>query len=325
MIVLTRVAKVALSTVALSTVSLLLPPGSLSQVERATSQITSHTAASQIKKPLIYQIGTVVRINADGPQPLLRALEALEEKYGWVVDYEDPQLPDASGDATNPGSVPQRRHANARVVGAESFTVEFKSGPTPDSVPDEGAVLAAVVDAYDEANVGVEFELRIAKQQEGAKQEDKRFAVVGVAVRGPHDVVISQTPILDLPITLARERRSAEQTITLICEKVSEQSKIPVTPMLAGNFLSGKLLSGNRERGTIAVGGNEAPARTLLSLTLASMKGRPHWRLLYETNSKGYQLSVTGPGREYKDCRTLHCFRLLDYRAPDWKALSPRL
>jgi hypothetical protein len=23
------------------------------------------------------------------------------------------------------------------------------------------------------------------------------------------------------------------------------------------------------------------------------MKGRPHWRLLYETNSKGYQLSVT--------------------------------
>jgi hypothetical protein len=302
MIVLTRVAKVALFTVALSTVSLLLPPGSLSQAERATlqitSQITSQTAASQIKKPLIYQIGTVVRINADGPQPLLRALEALEEEYGWVVDYEDPQLPDPSGEATNPGSVPQRRHANAQVVGAESFTVEFKSGATPDSVPDEDAVLAAVVDAYNEANGDVQFELRIAKRQEAAKQEDKRFAVVGVAVRGPHDVVLSQTPILDLPITLARERRSAEQTITLICEKVSEQSKIPVTPMLAGNFLSGKVLSGNRERGTIAVGGNEAPARTLLSLTLASMKGRPHWRLLYETRSKSYQLNVTGPGRE---------------------------
>ena len=186
MIILTRVAKkVALSTVALSTASLFLPPGSLSQVERATSQIASQTAASQIKKTLIYQIGTVVRINADGPQPLLRALEALQEKYRWVVDYEDPQIPYASDEATNPKFVPQRWHPNAQNFRAEPFSVEFKSGPTPDSIPDEGAVLADVVDAYNEANVDVQFEVRIAKQQEGAKRKDKRFALVGVAVRGP--------------------------------------------------------------------------------------------------------------------------------------------
>ena len=45
----------------------------------------------------------------------------------------------------------------------------------------------------------------------------------------PKDATHSQGPILDLPITLAKEKRTAEQTIALICQKLNEKSKIPVT------------------------------------------------------------------------------------------------
>lgn len=77
-----------------------------------------------------------------------------------------------------------------------------------------------------------QFELRKAKEQDG------HFEVVGVAVRGQHDEFSSQQPILDLLITLTTERRSAEQTLVLICQKVSEQSKIPVTPARLAAILS---------------------------------------------------------------------------------------
>ena len=60
--------------------SLLVPSG-FSQAEPGPA----------IKKPLIYQIGQMVHINAAGSRPLLQAVDALQQKYAWIVDYEDPQ------------------------------------------------------------------------------------------------------------------------------------------------------------------------------------------------------------------------------------------
>jgi hypothetical protein len=89
----------------------------------------------------------------------------------------------------------------------------------------------------------------------------------------PKDATHSQGPILDLPITLAKEKRTAEQTIALICQKLNEKSKIPVTVNAdAGNV---------RWRATVTVGGREAPARALLSRTRAAMGDHLSWRLLY--------------------------------------------
>jgi hypothetical protein len=128
-------------------ITILLPSTSFSQAERATSQI---------KKPLIYQFGNVVHINADGPRPLLRALDALHEKYGWTVNYEDPQYPAELNLPVNP----RWRHPNAGSFGGESFSVEFKTGPAGDSRPDENLVLTTVVDAYNEGGGVAQFELR---------------------------------------------------------------------------------------------------------------------------------------------------------------------
>jgi hypothetical protein len=263
-----------LCTIVISTIALaiLLAGRSFSQAEGEISRI---------KKPLIYQIGNVVRIHAEGPRPLLRALDALQEKYGWIVDYEDPEYPADAEGATNARSLPQRRHANARGSRGESFSVEFNVDPAPDSRPDENSVLTTVVNAYNQGNAVAQFELRREKD----KEHDGRFDVVGVDVRGQNDETHSQRPILDLPITLTTEPRSGAQTIVLICQKVSGQNDVPVTPAIADNL---------RGTGTVAVGGIEVKARTMLSRTLASMGDRLSWRLLYDSSGKSYELSIIG-------------------------------
>ena len=230
-----------------------------------------------IKKPLIYQVGQIVHITTGGSRPLLQAVDALQEKYGWIVDYEDPRYPPAISGATIPAPGPVRRHPNARTNGTTGFSVQFNGGPTADSRPDEQTVLALVVDANNQSNNAGQFELR--------KEKDGSFVVVGVGAHGPNGESSSQQPILDSLISLTAERRSARQTIALICQKVSQQSKIQVTADGVADSLP--------EPKTVAVGGVGVPARTLLSRTLASMRGKLYWRLIYDSNEKSYQLSIS--------------------------------
>lgn len=253
---------------------------------RSFSQAANTT--SHIKKPLIYQIGNIVHINADGERPLLRALDALQEKYGWIVNYEDP--PYAADAAADAPSLPSRRNANARNSGGEGFTVVFTVGPTPESRPDENYVLMTVVNGYNESNAVAQFELRNendnGNDNENDKRQERRFDVVGTDVRDHRDEPPGHQPILSLPITLTKEPRTAKQTIALICQQVREQSKIPV----AAGAIDGE--AGGRRK--VDIGGVEVPARALLSGTVASMGDHLIWRLLYDSSSNSYELSVNG-------------------------------
>ncbi len=234
-------------------------------------------AASSMKKPLIYQIGQIVHINATGPRPLLQAVDALQAKYGWIVDYEDPRYPrEISGSSAQP-PIPLRRHANAETNVEEGFSVKFNVGPTPDSRPDEHMVLALLVDANNQGNAAGEFELR--QEREGS------FALVGVGIRDPQGESSGQHPILDTTITLASERRSVAETIALICHKLSRQRQISVTINGLAQSLAG--------REPVAVGGTEVPARALLSRVLAASGSNLYWRLLYDSESQSYQLTIS--------------------------------
>jgi hypothetical protein len=229
-----------------------------------------------IKKPLIYQVGQMVHINAAGSRPLLQAVDALQQKYGWTVDYEDAQYPPPTDGATNQLSPPLRRRPNAAQIRDSGFSVEFNTGPTSNSRPDEDTVLALVVDANNQSNDAGQFELR--------KVKDGSFAIVGVGVRDSQGQSAYQQPILDTPISLASERRSARETITLICQKLSEQIKIPVVVNDASESVPG--------RETVAIGGTAVSTRTLLSRTLASMGSNFYWRLIYDSSNKSYEFSV---------------------------------
>ena len=225
----------------------------------------------EIKKPLVYQIGRYVHINASGARPLLQAIDALQQKYGWIVDYEDPEYLSAPGTAVNGPTPSHMRHAYAQGSHGDSFSVQFPAAPN--SVPDEASVLTTVVDAYDQSDGGAEFKL--------IKENGARFAVVGVGARGDNGETVSQPPILDTPVTLAKEQRSARETIALICQRVSEAGKVKVS--LDVNFTYGE---------TVMVSGVNTPARALLSQTLLTLGGSLYWRLIYEAERKNCGLSI---------------------------------
>jgi hypothetical protein len=117
------------------------------------------------------------------------------------------------------------------------------------------------------------------------KDPDVRFDVVGVGGLDQQDTARSQ-PILDLPITLAKKKRTGAQTIALICQIINEKSKILVT----ANADAGKV----RWRAPMVVGGREVPARALLSRTLAAMGDYLSWRLLYDPSSASYEFNIIG-------------------------------
>ncbi len=236
-------------------------------------------SAPDLKKPLIYQIGQNVHINAAGARPLLQAVDALQQKYGWTVSYEDPQYPPAIGGSVTPAPGPVRRHPNTSTSGPSGFTVAFNV--PADSAPDEQTVLGLLVDANNEGNDAGDFELR--------KEKDGGFVIVGVGVRDQNGETTSQYPMLDSLISFEAERRSASETIALICEKMSQQSKIQITPNIAKNGLP--------QGTTIVLGANSVSARTLLSRTLASIGGGFYWRLLYDSNEKRYQLTISRASR----------------------------
>ena len=255
------------------------PARGFSQAARSTSHI---------KKPLIYQIASVVHINAEGERPLLRALDALQEKYGWIVDYEDPIY--AAEMTTNAPNLPSRRHAMERNFMRQGFSVEFTVGPTTESPPDENSVLTTVVNSYNESNTAAQFELRNESDHqsdnENSKPPEPRFDVVGISGGEGSGQTQGHQPILSVPITLSKEPRAAQRTIALICEQVSAQSKIPVTVgTIDGNVAARK---------QVVVGGTDVPARALLVSTVTSMGDQLSWRLLYDATGKKYELSLRG-------------------------------
>lgn len=227
-----------------------------------------------MKKPLIYEIGEYLHINASGPRPLLQAVDALQQKYGWVIDYEDPHYSVPLESAASTASPPNRRHSMAQQGGENGFSMQFNIGSNSAKAPDETALLQAVIDANNQSSAAGQFKL--------LKQEGGTFAVVGVSARGADGQVANQQPILDTPITLAKTRRTAASTITLISHHLSEDAKLPVATQLSTGLF----------QYLAEVGGSATPARTLLVETLAGSKAKTYWQLLYDPQSKSYQLNI---------------------------------
>lgn len=248
----------------------LMTPPILSQAPRQTTP--------EIKKPLIYQIGEYLHINASGPRPLLQAVDALQQKYGWTLNYEDPQYASNPADEDHGFSPPHRLHAEAAGNGGDSsgFSFQFNVGPDSNRPPDEEALLNATVDAYNQSGGAAQFKL--------LRQQDGNFAIVGVAVPGADDQLSEQTPILNLPITIAKERRTAAETVALICREIAQQGKTPISLSSIGGT---SLRDAN-----VVVGGSGVPAREMLQRVLAASGGKTYWQLVYDFGSKAFALNL---------------------------------
>jgi hypothetical protein len=241
---------------------------SLLTVSRLLSQ-TAHETKSYWKQAEISETATTIHIAANSPRPLAQMLDALREKYGWVVSYEDPQFLSKLdlAEADDP-----RNHAlKSHVPGGGAFSVEFPSGAV-----EEEKTLQLVVDSYNRSGNPGRFELR--------KSEAQKFSVVGVEARDRRGQLSHQRAIFDLPITLATRQRTASDTLLLICRKITAQRGIAVSVGISPR----KVL----DQTPVTVGGTNISARDLLLQTLTATRSAFYWRLLFDPNSNGYVLDI---------------------------------
>jgi hypothetical protein len=234
---------------------------------------TIHSPKSYSKEATISESAGTTRIVANSPRPLAQVLDGLRQKYGWAVDYEDPQFiskmdvveTNEAGKSATDSNLPSQLPAGG------AFTLEF-----PSSAPVEEKVLQLAVDRYNQSDNPGRFELRSNKQ--GA------FFVVGVKSRDTHDKVASQSPLLDEPVTLVSQQRTALDAVNLICQAVAAQRGITVT---LGIFPRRVLAAS-----PVSFGDSKVPARDLLYRVLSDTSRKFYWRLLFDPASKAYVLDI---------------------------------
>lgn len=227
-------------------------------------------ARAYLKEATVSQAAGRVRIDANSPRPLAQVLDALRKKYGWVVNYEDPQYVSSVDLAPAPDTDLQ-----SQVPAGGPFSVEF-----PAAAPDQEKTLRLVVDSYNRSKNPGHFELR------GNGQGS--FFVVGTSAHDEKGGVSPQQVLFDIPVTLPTEERTITDTVNLICQQITAQSHITVTLGVSPRSLL--------DRSAVKVGGTKVPAREVLLQSLAATHHNLYWRLLFDPNSKGYFLSIHSPG-----------------------------
>jgi hypothetical protein len=226
---------------------------------------TAEKPAPYQKQAVVAQNADTIHISANSPRPLLQTLDALQQKFGWVVDYEDPRYishmdyVDVPGDETRP-----------QMPAGGSFTVDVPAKAA------EADALRLVVDSYNQSKNPGRFEVRPGEQN--------RFYVVGTGAHDGKGSVSSQQALLDISVTIPTRQRTIAETISLICGAAAKQTHTTVTLGVSPrNFL---------EHAPAKIGGNRVPARELLLQCLAATHRNLYWRLLFDPSSKGYFLDI---------------------------------
>jgi len=237
------------------------------------SQTAAPKAAPYLRQAAISQSAGLIHIDANSPRPLEQTLDALQQKYGWVVDYEDPRYVSHVDFA----EAPDEEHA--QIPAGHSFSVEF-----PATEPDEEKTLRLIVDAYNGSQNPGQFEFR--------RSPEGDFYVVGMAAHDDKGAIARQPAVFDLPVTLATKERTIAETIDLIFQSITKQSHTKIT-------------LGVHPRSTMShipvkLGGSKMPARELLRQSLLAAPRKLYWRLLYDPSAKAYFLDVHsfGPPRK---------------------------
>lgn len=219
-----------------------------------------------------------VKLSVDNPRPMAEAVKQLQEKYGWIITYEDPRLVNESDllDVTDPNyrqAHPGGRRALAPKGGRLEISYFVSSATGKPENP--RALLQMLLNAQAaSANPG-RFEL---------KQTGQVFHVIPAQVKDVRGRWIHQASILGIPITFPEKERSVFETLETITRALSSATQMKVTiGTIPLNFFV-------RHRVTQSASGE--PAREVLLRTLESTNRKYSWRLLYDPGMKMLALNV---------------------------------
>ena len=238
---------------------------------------TPYGQESYSKQAIITEAGGNIRLVANDARPLAQALNTLQQKYRWRVNYEDPQytskldLIDAK-DLLDKSSYPNGQH---RVPSGGPFVADLGAAPAG-GVPDEKKTLQDLVDSYNRSSNPGRFELR-------EDRTEQVFDVVGTAAHDNRGRISQQPVLLDSPITIEAQERTFSDTVDLVCQKIAEKGHVTI------NFGVHPL---GLDRVHVTVGGKDLAGRSFLLRAMEATGRKLCWRLLFDPDSGSYFLNV---------------------------------
>jgi hypothetical protein len=212
-----------------------------------------HECLALQDKGTIRREGKRSTLEASGTSPLETAISTLYREYQWIVDYEEPVF-------TSSVDLCRFEHGPGLLPAGTSFRSTY---PTPNfgrpSTKTEERVLNKIVSDYNRSGNPGKF----AVEKEGYG----RYAVVGRSVEDDDGTTEESTLILDTTISLPVRLRKVREALREISDAV-HKSGVNLTIGNAPN---------NPDE--VLVGGNNIPARVLLSRSIETPGAGIAWTL----------------------------------------------
>jgi hypothetical protein len=224
-------------------------------------------------------------ITVRDPRPVAKVVEALEQKYGWPITYEDPPYvhPSDIVDVTRsvrrspsraPGGLLMPGH-RVLIPKGGSLSITTSSGDQAESAAAVRDYVEAAVNAYNASRGGEVF---------AVTQGDQLIHVLPRKVTGPSGTLEPVTPILDTAITIAPRERTAfallEEICTAIAAGTTHEVVIGITPV---NLLMNSRVS--------IVASNKA-ARSVLEELIQTLDAPLSWKVFYDPGLKWYVVNI---------------------------------
>jgi hypothetical protein len=171
------------------------------------------------------QADNKVVLSVEDPRPLAKAIQMLEDKYGFVITYEDPRYTHASEITDVTEKV--RRDLNKFKPGKAPKVLIPKGGPLSFEYDealtakrtDQVALVQELINVYSSTGNAGKFRV---------EQRGEIINVIPTAVKNSAGEITPQASLLDALIKLPTEHRSGMKTLQAICASISRASSTRV-------------------------------------------------------------------------------------------------
>ena len=248
----------------------------------ACVSLTVDASGSQLE-PSTRDHGAIL-VDGSSGRPLSEAVATLEERYGWVITYEDPPFEHESETEDVTARVRRDGNLTKKVIVPKGAPFTFlydlaPDGKTPADPP--MAVLTRLLNDY--ALSGNPGEFKVI-------ESDGAFHVIPAKVRSAAGDLVACRSVLETRISLPEESRSVDEMVQAVFRAITAASGARIFSGLTGNlYLQTRVRDGAKDQ----------RARDVLTRALAATGRRVSWRLRYQpgTQHYGFSAHVVGSGR----------------------------
>jgi hypothetical protein len=233
--------------------------------------------------------GTQGRVNrkvlsVEDPRPVAEAIKSLEDRYGWVITYEDPlyvndaEVIDVTDSVSREPEKTRSQGFRVLIPKGGILAIEYDE-PSDTKRPDNPSkVVQQLLDAHAAKGYPGRFRLELT---------ERAIHVIPAAYTNQVGQLVPQKPVLDAAITLPVAERSGLQTLQAICDSVSQATG---TRMVMATVPINLFNQYHDQQGVVS-----QKARDVLQHLLESVGGEKtklSWRCLFDPDTKAYFLNI---------------------------------